>query len=218
VVRADNVRRLTAVGWESAIAHGVGRLVDLRFEGEGAGEPGPPDDIEVVGVSLFGPPDPDRARRFDDRMREADDVAAVFAASYINTLERSPGVIAEAVAAVADSDPARAVVVHCFAGKDRTGIVTALLLGAAGVPDEAVASDYAASGPGVEVLSAPWFARSDSDDVLALRRRVTQSPHAAMVAVLAWLRANRGGVEAYLRDAGIEEAQLKRLRLRLLEK
>jgi hypothetical protein len=39
-----------------------------------------------------------------------------------------------------------------------------------------------------------------------------------MVTVLAWLRANRGGVETYLRDAGIAEAQLKRVRLRLLEK
>ena len=217
VVRADNVRRLTAAGWESALGHGVRRLVDLRFEGEGAGEPSPPDDVEVVAVSLFGPPDPGRAKKFDDRMRDADDVAAVFATSYINTLERSPGVIVEAVAAVADSDPGQGVVVHCFAGKDRTGIIAALLLGVAGVPDEIVAADYAASGPGVEALSAPWFAKADSDEVLALRRRVVQAPHAAMAAVLAWLRADRGGADAYLRDAGLTDAQLERLRVRLIE-
>ena len=49
------------------------------------------------------------------------------------------------------------VIVHCFAGKDRTGIVSALLLSLAGVPDELIADDYAASDPGVEALSTPWF-------------------------------------------------------------
>ena len=111
----------------------------------------------------------------------------------------------------------KGVVVHCFAGKDRTGIIAALLLGVAGVPDEIVAADYAASGPGVEALSAPWFAKADSDEVLALRRRVVQAPHAAMAAVLAWLRADRGGADAYLRDAGLTDAQLERLRVRLIE-
>ena len=211
------MRLLTAAGWDAAIGHGVRRLVDLRFENEGAGDPSPPDEVEVVAVSLFGPPDRNRARAFDDRMRDAEDVAAVFARAYIDTLERSPGVIAEAVTAVAETDPEQAVVVHCFAGKDRTGIVTALLLGAVGVPDEAVASDYAASGPGVEALSASWFASARSDDVLELRRRVVQSPFEAMATVLAWLRAERGGAESYLRDAGLTAGQLERLRSRLVE-
>ncbi len=196
MVRADNVRRLTAAGWESALGHGVRRLVDLRFDGEGAGEPSPPDDVEVVAVSLFGPPDPEAARR-------SSTIACAMPTTsppsspprYINTLERSPELIAEAVTAVADSDPAQGVVVHCFAGKDRTGIISALLLGVAGVPDEVVAADYAASGPGVEALSAPWFAKADSDEVLELRRRVVQSPHAAMAAVLALAarRSRRSG-------------------------
>ena len=40
VVRADNVRRLTAAGWQAALDHGVRRVVDLRFEDEAPGEPG----------------------------------------------------------------------------------------------------------------------------------------------------------------------------------
>jgi protein-tyrosine phosphatase len=217
VVRADNVRRLTESGWKSASGHGIRRLVDLRFEGEEPDEPNPPVDIEVVSVSLFGPHDPSRARAFDDRIRDADDIASVFSASYINTLETSPALIAEAVAAVADTDPGEGIVVHCFAGKDRTGIISALLLGMADVPDEIVAADYAASGPGVEALSAGWIASAADDDEMALRRRVVQSPHAAMVAVLAWLRANAGGADAYLRRAGLDDDQLARLRARLVE-
>ena len=217
VVRADNVRRLTAVGWEAAIGHGIRRLVDLRFEGEEPGEPDPPDELEVVAVSLFGKHNPGRAHSFDERMRDTEDIADVFAATYIDTLERSPAIIAEAVGAVADTEAGRGVVVHCFAGKDRTGIVAALLLAVAGVPDELVAADYAASGPGVEALSAPWLDAAESPDELALRRRVVQSPHETMTAVLAWLRTTAGDAEGYLRQAGVSAEQLERLRGRLVE-
>jgi protein tyrosine/serine phosphatase len=125
--------------------------------------------------------------------------------------------VAAAVAAVADGDRAEGVVVHCFAGKDRTGIVVALMLGLAGVPDDVIAADYAASGPGVEALSASWFAAAESDAELELRRRVVQAPHSAMAAVLAWLHETAGGAGAYLREAGLSEEQLTRLRSRLVE-
>lgn len=216
-MRADNVRRLSAAGWQAAIDHGVRRLVDLRFEGEGPGEPSPPEQIEVVSISLFGVHDPEIARAFDERVRDGDDVASVFAAGYINTLENSPERVAAAVAAVADADHGDAVVVHCFAGKDRTGIVSALLLGVAGVKDELVAADYAASGPNVEALSGDWFATAETEAELELRRRIVQAPHATMVAVLAWLRESAGGAAAYLREAGISAEQLERLRARLVE-
>ena len=45
------------------------------------------------------------------------------------------------------------LVIHCSAGKDRTGIVTALLLALAGVTDEAIAADYARSGPALQQLA-----------------------------------------------------------------
>ena len=88
---------------------------------------------------------------------------------------------------MADAKDGEGVVVHCFAGKDRTGIVSALLLSLAGVPDELIAADYAASDPGVELLSTPWFESARDETELTIRRRVSTSPHAAMVDVLAWL-------------------------------
>jgi protein-tyrosine phosphatase len=216
-VRADNVRRLSVAGWESALGHGVRRLVDLRFDGEEPGEPGPPDGIDVVGVSLFGRFDPEAARAFDDRIRSASDVASVFADGYIRTLEESPERVVAAAAAVADGEPGEAVVIHCFAGKDRTGIVSALLLGVAGVPDELVAADYAESEPNVTPLFRDWIAASESAGETELRRRLAQAPAATMTAVLAWLRDHAGGAAAYLRAAGLSEGQLDQLRARLVE-
>jgi len=215
VIRADNVRRLTTVGWEDARRHGVVRLVDLRFDSEATEQDGPPNGVDVVAVSLFGAYDPETARAFDERVRAADDVAPVLAAGYVRTLEAGPDRVASAVAAVADADPSGAVVVHCFAGKDRTGIVSALLLSVAGVPDEAVADDYAASGPGVEMLSRPWFDEAGTQDELLFRRRMCEAPAAAMTEVLRWLR-ERGGVEGYLLEAGLSDAQIEALRRRLL--
>ena len=216
-MRADNVRRLSAVGWQAALDHGVRRLVDLRFENEGPGEASPPEPIEVVGVSLFGQHDSNAEREFDERIRDADDVASVFAAGYIRTLERSPGRVAAAVAAVADSDHTDGIVIHCFAGKDRTGIVSALLLGVADVPDEIVAADYAESGPNVKPLFVDWLAAAENEAELELRRRLGQAPHAAMITVLAWLRDSAGGAATYLRRAGLADEQIARLRTRLVE-
>jgi protein-tyrosine phosphatase len=217
VVRADNVRRLSAAGWQAALDHGVRLLVDLRFEGEEPDEPMPPEGIEVVAVSLFGQHSPRRERVFEERLRGATDVASVYAAGYVRTLEESPERVMAAVAAVADTELEDSVVLHCFAGKDRTGIVSALLLGVAGVPDEIVAADYAASEPNVRVIFSDWIASAANQPELELRQRLAEAPHATMVTVLNWLRTHAGGAAAYLRDAGLTGEQLERLRERLLE-
>jgi protein-tyrosine phosphatase len=215
VVRSDNVRRLTARGWDAALAHGVRRVVDLRFENEEPGEPDAHEAVEVFALPLHGPHRPADTEAFEQRLSEADDVAPVFTAGYIRMLERSDRVGA-AVAAVADADPEHCVVVHCFAGKDRTGLVSAILLSLAGVTDEVVAADYAASDPGVAHLCEGWFASAGSAAERELRRRLCSSPEDAMLGALGWLRESAGGAERYLRTAGLDEQQIERLRLRLL--
>jgi protein-tyrosine phosphatase len=216
VVRADNVRRLTAAGHRAMLDHGVRRVVDLRFENEEPGEPDLPAEVEVMSISLFGRHDPEEERRFDERVRDAEDVSAVFAAGYVRTLASRPDRVADAVAAVADTDDAHAVLVHCFAGKDRTGIVVALLLGAVGVRDEIIAADYAESDVNMNALFGGWVGTAPSAAEAELRRRIIRAPHATITAVLAWLREDAGGPESYLRSAGLSAAQLARLRRRLV--
>jgi len=217
VVRADNVRSLTEAGWQAALDHGVGRIVDLRFEGEVPGEPDAHEAVEVLVLPLRTGHDPEAARAFEQALLGADDLAPVFAAGYISMLEELSERIGRAVAAIADAPAEEAVVVHCFAGKDRTGIVVALLLSLAGVPDEVIAADYAASDPGVELLSTPWFDAARDETELEIRRRVSTSPYATMLDVLAWLHESAGGAAEYLRSAGVTGAQLDRLRARLVE-
>lgn len=213
IVRADNVRGLSADGWETALRFGVRRVVDLRFPGEGPDDPAAHAHVEVVAVSLFGEHDPAREAAFDERARDAEDVALVFAEMYIGTLERNRDRVAAAIAAVAESGGA--VVVHCFAGKDRTGLVSALLLSLAGVPDDVVAADYALSEPNVARLFQEWVAAATDPDERRLRTRVLQAPAATMTAVLRWLTESVGGADAYLQGAGVDPSTLRRLRARL---
>jgi len=215
VVRADNVRRLTDAGWQAALDYGIRRVVDLRFAGESPDEDDAHADVEVIAISLFGRHDPGIAKAFDDLLLEADDIGAVFAAGYIRTLERAPQRVAQAVAAVADANEEHGVLIHCFAGKDRTGIVTALLLGAVGVIDHEIASDYAASHTNLGGLFDPWVARARDDNERETRLRSALSPADTMEAVLAWLDS-AGGARTYLTDAGLTSEQLQRLERRLV--
>ena len=96
--------------------------------------------------------------------------------------------------------PDGAVVVHCFAGKDRTGIVSALLLRLAGVPDEAVADDYALSGPG-RLAVDDWIATAEDDTSVRSGRVSAPRPPRASYGCSA-LRDRRGGAEQYLRGRG----------------
>jgi protein-tyrosine phosphatase len=189
-------------------------VVDLRFENEEPGEPDAHDAVEVFALPLHGPHRPTDMEAFERRLSEADEIAPVFASSYIRMLKRTDRVGA-AVAAVADADPEHCVVVHCFAGKDRTGLVSAILLSLAGVPDEVVAGDYAASDPGVARLCEGWFTSARSAAEQELRRRLCSAPAEAMLGALGWLRESAGGAEGYLRTAGLDEQQVERLRRRL---
>ena len=143
------------------------------------------------------------------------DIAPVYAAGYIEMLDELRPRFGAAVGAIADAPADRCVVVHCFAGKDRTGLVAALVLSLVGVPDELVAGDYEASDPGVETLSAPWFAAAADEDELALRRLICISPQETMLDVLGWLRENEGGAESYLGSAGVTKRQIAAVRARL---
>ena len=102
-------------------------------------------------------------------------------------------------------------VVNCTAGKDRTGLITALVLGLAGVPEEVIVADYALSGAclaGVYLDEARERAEAQgfSYDLLVL------CDPDFMRATLAHLKARYGGIEAYARATGLGDAEIDRLR------
>jgi protein-tyrosine phosphatase len=216
VVRADNVRRLTDAGWRSLAEHGVTRIVDLRLPEELAEDPPRDVDIDVVHVSLFGESfDEEYIAVLDEHLDSVEDVTDHYAWSYIDFLERYRDHFGRAFAAVADADADGAVVVHCMGGKDRTGLVSALLLRLAGVSPETIGADYAESADNLQPRNADWLASMPDDRARARVRKLTRTPAEAMVRVLEEIESRYGDVASYLRAAGLDDEQVARLQERL---
>jgi protein-tyrosine phosphatase len=218
VVRADNIRRLSDDGWHALAGHGVTRIVDLRWPEELAADEPRDVEIDVVHVSVLGESwneDPGYVARLDEHLDSVDDVADHYAWSYLDFLERYRESFGRAVAAVADADGA--VVVHCAGGKDRTGLVSALLLRLAGVSLDEIGRDYSLSGANLAPRNDVWMAQIADDEERRRRAKLLDTPAEAMVRVLEAVEERYGSVAGYLRAAGVADDQIERLRERLRE-
>ena len=122
---------------------------------------------------------------------------------------------ARAVETIGDA-PEGCIVVHCFAGKDRTGLVCAMLLRLAGVSIADIADDYGLSGENIRPLLEPWIRQAVDDEDRAVRLRVGMSPPQVMTSVLESIEERDGGVRGYLLAAGAAPDSLDRARDRLV--
>jgi protein tyrosine/serine phosphatase len=216
VVRSDNVRGLTDAGWRALADHGVTRIVDLRWPEELAEDQPRDVDIDVVHVSVLGETyDAGYVAELDAHLASVDDVADHYAWSYVDFLERYRNRFGLAFAAVADADGT--VVVHCMGGKDRTGIVSALLLRLAGVRLDAIGEDYAVTAANLEPSTSKWIPAITDEVARAKWEKLRDTPADAMVRVVEEIEARYGDVASYLRAAGLTDAQIERLRERLVD-
>ncbi len=203
-MRADNLRRLSPAGWGAVLEYGVRTVVDLRRPSEQAVDPPGIPPIEAININLC----PLEAVHVgvDPDLRVA----------YLDILEAFSGNFAQAVGAVARA-PEGGVVVHCLVGRDRTGLVVALLLRLAGVDVSVVGADFAESDGNLVAELEAWVAATP-DPVERERRRgwTDGASPAAMEEVVAELERRHGSVYAYLRSAGVgdDELELARARLR----
>jgi protein-tyrosine phosphatase len=216
LLRGDNLCWLKPAGRAALIEYGVRTIVDLRHPSEVARAPHP----FAPGTRRRGDPaylNLPMSDWTDRGLRARIESAATNEEIYRIVLDRARIQVGRVVRALADA-PDGAVLVHCNAGKDRAGIVAALALALAGVPASTIAQDYALSGP----LLKPYYAAvvkdvpTDPESLIRLAERMACRPE-AMLAMLAHLETEHGGVEAYLRTAGVEAAELDRLRERLTE-
>lgn len=218
VVRADSVRRLSGGGWRALVEHGVRTVIDLRGDHEREEDPPAELPVDVVHVPFMEASEAEWeeiAGELEAANLAAPDDATATRDAYLIFLERFRDNVAASVRAVARA-PEGGVVIHCVGGKDRTGLLVAFLLELAGVDRETIAADYALSEERLRPRHEAWFAAAESEEELARLRRIAQTPASAMRGVLDELERRYGGVEGYLRAAGLsdEELELARARLR----
>jgi protein-tyrosine phosphatase len=103
---------------------------------------------------------------------------------------------------------------HCFAGKDRTGLVAAMLLSLAGVEPAAIGDDYAETDVQLATRYAQWLAKASPD-----RREQMQDelrcPPEWMLRTLDYVERRWGGVDSYLEAAGVSPSGIDRLSAKL---
>ena len=211
--RSANLRHVTDVD----VAHlvdvvGLRLVIDLRTAREidrdgptlvaGAG-------VDTVALS-FLPED-------GEALPETGDDSDPLLRSYLGYLVDRTENVVQAVRLLGGPDVGPTLV-HCAAGKDRTGVLLALVLDAVGVEREAVIADYALSAHHVEAMFRRWttaFNREMPDDL---------TPHLPRAEVIATVLARlddqhgsggRDGAAGWLRANGLDEASLDRLRARL---
>jgi len=216
-VRADNMSRLTPTGQSALIEYGVRTIIDLRRAFELTIDRNPfatpsehTRELTYLNLPLGLHADREGIQAVQ-AAGEGDD--ASLSALYCQVLDHYWRGIAGIMAAIAEAEGA--VLFHCHAGKDRTGLVAALLLALAGVPHVTIAEDYAFS----QVCLQPIFDHRLSQEPDPTKRermaRMMGTVPETMLDVLAYLDERHGGAERYLRAAGVAEADLDRLRLRI---
>ena len=134
--------------------------------------------------------------------------------SYLSYLRRRPDSIAATVRGIARSRGA--VLIHCAAGKDRTGVVVALALDAVGVDRDAIVADYMATEERIEAIVAR-LTSSDTyrGDVGGRDARAYAPMPDTMPRLLALVDERHGGARAWLAANGVAEEDLQRLHARL---
>lgn len=236
--RSDALSALSPTGQAQLAGTNTGVIIDLRTHGEQQMTPNrlpASREIRVVHLPLLegalgGAPAGPAATADPDAVASALRVALAqlptLAELYVSMLTSGAQAFADIARVVAapalkraTEDAASGVLVHCTAGKDRTGVSVALLLGTVGAQREAIIQDYAASQ---QNLAGAW-----SEAMLAKVTRmgaplsarmielVTHTPASAITTALEWVDREHGGPAAYLRSGGLSETELDALHARL---
>lgn len=205
LLRSDALHRLQPEGQAVLAGLDLRTVVDLRTPMEAEIAPSALDGLmaRVTHISLLS--------------GELQSLPLELDAIYRFMVDECGDAIAAAVAVLAAENSCPALV-HCSAGKDRTGIVVAVVLAVLGVPDEVIAADYALSASYLDAERTPAIGHLQASTGLGdeLTGPLLSSPPALILDVLARVRAAGGSVDGYLLGHGLTQADLSRLRSALV--
>jgi protein-tyrosine phosphatase len=226
VYRSNHLLNLTAKDSDYLHRLGIRLVCDVRSDGERARAPDhwtgdAPEFFSVpIGSNLITTPTGDDLKR---RMASIDSQTKDSVRAYDYAIEYA-GQYAKILRRIAAGD--LPLVEHCTAGKDRTGVFSAILLTALGVPRDTVVQDYLLSN---EYLLAPdtiatttadlqrAFGLAEPPDISTVRTIMTARPE-TLEATLDKISKTYGSFANYLRDAlKLSDSEVAAIRQRLLE-
>jgi protein-tyrosine phosphatase len=209
VIRSDILNRLTADGQQALLAYGVRTVIDLRSPQEVEKEP-----------SLFSQNHSHHPFYLNLPLeKQYPHVSALISQAktrsevYCIVLDHYSEAVADVMRAVVTASPG-AVVIHCHAGKDRTGIIAALLLSLVEVPAEIIAADYAESQTRLWPLYKQPLTEAEKKGEVNFWLEQTATEE-MIYRLLNHVDAKYGGADKYLRESGISSEEIDRLKARL---
>jgi len=213
VFRSDSLHRLTSADCRELAALGVRTVVDLRSTEElGEGRYAAADEVAFHHVPLFeGDALPFTPTAHDGPEPPDGEV-------YLAIAHDDFGATAVVAALECIARGEHPVVFHCAAGKDRTGLVAALVLTLCGVPDDAIVTDFAFTESRMPEIIARHTERAEGtarDAEVAGQQYGAQA--ATMHTVLESVRDEFGSVDAYVRSTGVTESEIDALRAALVQ-
>ncbi len=212
VYRADGVHRLAGDDLEAARALGLRTVIDLRTADEVGRGRFPADEYPVAWHHL-----PVLRRIWsDDDLVPGEGAAAFLRDRYLDMLVHGGESIARAVELMAEGRP---TLFHCAAGKDRTGVVAALVLGLLDVPHDHIVADYHASA-GAMAAFVDWLTIEFPQALDAMTSQppeYLEAPAEAMHGFLGEVEDRYGSVADLANHLGVSDHTIDRLRAALLE-
>jgi protein-tyrosine phosphatase len=212
VYRSDRLTRLSDADTQALEAFGIGCIFDLRSDLELAND-GAGAFSQAAGRHRHRPLVKVSLSITDSRI---DWSKVDLQNRYLEMMEEGAAVIREVFEHLAEANES-ATLFHCTGGKDRTGVLAAVLLRTLGVHDDTIVADYAVSEKYLAAFveaSRELMEREGFDPQIVLY--LCGSPAERMVKMLADLDDRWGSTEGYLQWAGVGEETIASLRSRLL--
>jgi protein-tyrosine phosphatase len=204
LLRSDALHQLDAAGVAALTELGLRTIIDLRTHVEVEIAPSPLDQLTArhAHVSILG--------------GDLEGLPLELDAVYDFVVTECGTAIADAIRPLC-AEGAFPALVHCTAGKDRTGIVVAMVLAVLGVPEQVIAADYALSAGYLDPRRTAAIGQLQVNTGLGedLHEGMIVSPPQLIMSVLESARARHGSVAGYLLAHGLSEADLAALRTAL---
>jgi protein-tyrosine phosphatase len=208
VLRSDSLHRLTANDHKTLHDLNLKAVIDLRRTDEVQADPNRLGDLDVVYYNLPIFPRAVSSVEADNPLGKVNSLTDVYKA-MLDYFQESLLTVFETLAAYAGET----VIIHCSAGKDRTGVVSALLLDLAGVARETIIADYAITKQRLAPMLDSLRARALTAGFdMARHEQMLLCEPEMMADTLTHLYDRYGGAASYLATIGLNAAQVEALR------
>jgi protein-tyrosine phosphatase len=205
LVRSDSIAHLTPVGRKAMVAYGITTVIDLRTDDEVQNAPNPCADNggpAYVHIPLVD----------DSTMLGLGEAGSGMFERYLWVLDGRREAFRMIFETVAGAEGG--VVFHCFAGKDRTGLVAAMLLSVGGVSGDAIAADFAETDAQLALRYEEWMAAAPPERRIEMREEF-RCPPERILGVMDHIQERWGGVHGYMESTGMTPTTIDRLRAKL---